>query len=611
MPTITDSVFDLSVWEPALRKYGAVVRLSVALYDAEGVCVCGPTPPTPITSMLEKRAYEPEMFADCARTCLAQSGHDCAPVVVSDPSGLSAIGVSVLLDGRVVGAAVAGYALINFCDSVALARFARQSGTEFQELWAVARNQPPLPLRRLTQVGELLKVLVDTLMRENGLRRDSERTALQFSHLANHDALTDLPNRVLLGDRLSRALASAHRHHRRMAVLYLDIDRFKEINDSLGHDLGDELLRAVAREVSLCVRHADTVSRHGGDEFVIVLSELVNAEDAAAIATKIISALCHPRHIAGHDLRVTVSVGISVFPDDGEDAETLLKRADLALYYAKEQGRGCFKFFQPKLNEIAVERQTIETSLHDAVKRREFALLYQPKIQLNNGDLAGAEALIRWNHPSRGLLEPAQFIPIAEHSGLILPIGRWVVHEACRQAQAWQDAGLRSVPISVNVSALEFKCESFVPQIVGILQDTGLDPQLLEIELTESVLMADITGTKSSLAALKALGVQVAIDDFGIGWSSLSYLRDFQIDALKIDKSFVEQIAAGAAPIISAVIQMGNSLNHRVIAEGVETREQLAFLQAEECAQGQGFYFSAPLTAPQFARVLQNGTVMH
>jgi diguanylate cyclase (GGDEF)-like protein len=330
----------------------------------------------------------------------------------------------------------------------------------------------------------LLKVLVDTLMRENDLRKHSERTALQFSHLASHDPLTDLPNRVLLGDRLSRALASAHRHHRRMAVLYMDIDRFKDVNDTLGHDLGDELLRAVAREVSLCVRHADTVSRLGGDEFVVVLSELERGEDAAAIATKIISALCHPRHISGHDLRVTVSVGISVFPEDGTDAETLLKRADLALYSAKDSGRGCFKFFQPRLNEIVVERQTIEAGIHHAMERQEFALVYQPKIFLNSGDLAGGEALIRWHHPSRGLLEPAQFIPIAEHSGLIVPIGRWVVHEACRQARAWQDAGLRSVPISVNVSALEFRCESFVPRLVETLKETQLDPALLEIELT-------------------------------------------------------------------------------------------------------------------------------
>ena len=323
---------------------------------------------------------------------------------------------------------------------------------------------------------------------------EARATSLRMSHLASHDPLTDLPNRLLLSDRLARALALAHRHQRRLAVLFLDIDRFKYINDSLGHLLGDELLRAVGREVTMCVRSSDTVSRHGGDEFVVVLSELEHAEDAAVGAQKIIAALARPFTLAGHELHITVSIGISVYPDDGEDAETLLKSADMALYHAKDQGRDCYQFFKPDLNVRAVERQSIEAGLHSALDRREFELFYQPKMNLKTGAMVGAEALIRWRHPDRGLVEPAQFVPIAEDCGLIRPIGRWVVHEACRQAQAWQDAGLRPIPVSVNISALEFRNKGFLKNVVDTLNETCLDPRYLEIELTESVLMAQRRG---------------------------------------------------------------------------------------------------------------------
>ena len=428
-------------------------------------------------------------------------------------------------------------------------------------------------------------------------------TALQMAHLASHDPLTDLPNRLLLADRLARALALAHRHQRRLAVLFLDIDRFKHINDSLGHMLGDELLRAVGREVTMCVRSSDTVSRHGGDEFVVVLAELEHAEDAARGARKIIAALARPQKLAGHELHITVSIGISVYPDDGKDAETLLKNADMALYHAKDHGRDCYHFFEPALNVRAVERQSIEASLHTAIEMQQFELLYQPKLNLKTGVVVGAEALLRWRHPVRGLVEPAQFVPIAEDCGLIKPIGRWVVHEACRQAKTWQDAGLRPIPVSVNISAVEFRSSGFLKNIVDILKATRLDPHYLEIELTESVLMTQIEATNAVLCALKDLGVKLAIDDFGTGWSSLSYLRQFPIDALKVDKSFVQEITSRSrtAPIVTAVISMGKSLNHRVIAEGVETVDQLAFLQAEDCDEAQGYYFSRPLIAQQFA----------
>jgi diguanylate cyclase (GGDEF)-like protein/PAS domain S-box-containing protein len=428
-------------------------------------------------------------------------------------------------------------------------------------------------------------------------------TTLRLSHLASHDPLTDLPNRLLLGDRLARSLALAHRHDGRLAVLFLDVDHFKRINDSFGHSLGDELLRSIGREVTMCVRSSDTVSRHGGDEFVVVLSELEHAEDAAEGARKIIAALTRPHNLAGQELHITVSIGISIYPDDGGDAETLLKCADMALYHAKDQGRDGYRFFESHLNARAVERQSIEAGLHSALDKQEFELLYQPKMNLKTGAVSGAEALIRWHRPDWGLVEPGQFVTIAEDCGLISPIGRWVLHEACRQARQWQDAGLRPVPVSVNVSAVEFRSRTFLETIVAILKETDLDPGCLEIELTETALMAHVDATKSVLYALKTLGVRLAIDDFGTGWSSLSYLRHFPVDTLKIDQSFVQVIRSSSnrAPIVSAVIRMAKSLKLQVVAEGVETRDQLAFLQAENCAEGQGDYFSRPVTASQFA----------
>jgi diguanylate cyclase (GGDEF)-like protein/PAS domain S-box-containing protein len=470
----------------------------------------------------------------------------------------------------------------------------RRDGSES----AVERSAVPVRDRLGVMTG------ATTLLRDTSAARAmSER----MSHLASHDPLTNLPNRLLLSDRLNRALALARRHRRRLAVLYLDIDRFKYINDSLGHALGDELLRSVGRDVTMCVRSSDTVSRQGGDEFVVVLAELERAEDAAIGAKKIIAALSRPHHLAGHELYITASIGISVFPNDGQDAEALLKSADMALYQAKERGRDCFVFFETGLNARAAERQSIEAGLHGAIARGEFELHYQPKVNLKSGAVVGAEALIRWRHPVRGMVPPADFVPIAEDCGLIRPIGRWVVHEACRQARAWQEAGLQPIAVSVNASALEFRSKEFVTNIADILEQTRLDAGFLEIELTESVLMADVEATTAQLRALKDLGLQLAIDDFGTGWSSLSYLSHFPVDVLKIDKSFVQGITSrsSAAPIVSAVIGMAKSLRHRVIAEGVETAGQLAFLQAEDCDEGQGFYFSRPVAATQFARRLE------
>jgi PAS domain S-box/diguanylate cyclase (GGDEF) domain len=429
---------------------------------------------------------------------------------------------------------------------------------------------------------------------------------LRMSYLAQHDSLTDLPNRMLLSDRLTQAIALAHRSGKKLAVLFLDIDRFKHINDSLGHAIGDRLLQSVAQRLLACVRRSDTVSRQGGDEFVILLPEVAHAGDAAAIADVILLALSTPHHIAKHDLHVTASVGIATYPDDGTDAETLMQNADLAMYDAKDSGRDNWQFFKAEMNKRAVERQLVEVALRHAVDQQEFVLQYQPQMNLGTGAIIGVEALIRWRHPERGLVPPAHFIPIAEECGVIVAIGRWVLREACRQARTWQCAGLPPVRIAINISAVELRAKDFVAGVRAILLETGLDPRFLELELTETFLWQDSKSTLAVLQALKAMGVQLALDDFGTGYSSLSYLRRFPIDTLKIDQSFVRDITtdAGDAGIVSAVISMGKSLHMRVVAEGVETREQLAFLREQRCPEGQGYHFSRPVVAGEFTRLL-------
>ena len=423
--------------------------------------------------------------------------------------------------------------------------------------------------------------------------------SVRLSHLAEHDSLTGLPNRLLLNDRLTQAIVLAERHRKQLAVLFLDIDRFKHINDSMGHAVGDRLLQSVAERLVACVRSSDTVSRQGGDEFIILLSELTDAQDAAASAEKILLALAKPYCIDEHDLYMTASIGIVAYPDDGADADTLVKNADVAMYHAKNSGRGNYQFFKPEMHTRAIERHSIESGLRAAIERHELVLLYQPRVTLETGTTVGVEALVRWHHPKRGLLCPAKFIPIAEECGIIDRVGHWVLREACRQAKAWQDAGLPPMRIAVNMSAVEMRAKGFVAGVRAILAETGLAPRFLELELTESLLMQDSHFTAGILRALKGMGVHLALDDFGTGYSSLSYLKRFPIDTLKIDQSFVRDITTDndAASIVSAIISMGDSLHLRVVAEGVETREQLVFLQEHGCHEGQGFYFSPPVIA--------------
>jgi len=430
--------------------------------------------------------------------------------------------------------------------------------------------------------------------------------SLRMSHQAQHDSLTDLPNRILLQDRLTQAMAMAQRHSQKLAIIFLDVDRFKNVNDSLGHDVGDRLLILVAQRLLGCVRSSDTVSRQGGDEFVILLPELARGQDAAIRAEKILAALSAPYDIDKHSVHVTASLGIVIFPDDGKDAETLLKNADFAMYHAKDCGRSNYQFFREEMNVRALERQAIEDGLRRAVERDELVLHYQPILDLWSGAPTGVEALLRWRHPNRGLLLPEQFMSIAEDSGFIVPIGRWVLDEACRQSKVWEVTGLPSVRIAINVSAVELRDKDFVEHVRNVLAKTGLAPHLLELELTETFLMQDSSSTAVVLRSLKDLGVRLALDDFGTGYSSLSHLKGFPIDTLKIDRAFVSELTTNAddASIVRAVITLGKNLQIRVVAEGVESAEQLTKLQDYQCPEGQGYFFGRAVAGDELVPLL-------
>ena len=430
----------------------------------------------------------------------------------------------------------------------------------------------------------------------------------RMAHLAQHDSLTDLPNRILLKDRLTQSLALAQRHRKKLAVLYVDVDRFKHINDSLGHGIGDLMLRSVAQRLLACVRSSDTVSRHGGDEFVVLLADVTQAEDAIVSVDKILLALSAPHRVERHDLSITASVGIAIYPDDATDAGTLMRNADFAMLHAKNNGRNSYQFFKPEMNMRALDRHSLENGLRNALDREQLVLHYQPKIDLKTGAVVGAEALVRWRHPERGLVLPSQFIPVAEECGFIVPISRWILREGCAQARAWQNAGLPAVSIAINTSAVELRSGDFVAEVRAALVESGLEARYLELELTEMFLMQDLKTTSLVLHELKSMGVHIALDDFVTGYSSLRYLKGLPIDTLKIDQSFVHDLMTddSDASVVRAVIGMGESLHMLVVAEGVETREQLEFLREHNCPQGQGFYFSQPVIAAEFRQLLES-----
>ncbi len=432
---------------------------------------------------------------------------------------------------------------------------------------------------------------------------EARAAALKISHLAHHDFLTDLPNRILFDDRLNQAIRLARRHQRQLAVLFLDCDNFKNINDSLGHMMGDLLLQSLAKRIVAAGRSSDTVSRLGGDEFIILLPEVNTVEDATTYSSKILTEVAKPHLIGEHELHVTASIGVAMYPADGRNAETLVHNADLALYEAKESGRNTCECFRPGMTTRALERRSTEGGLLNALEKEEFLLHYQPRMNLQTGAVTGAEALIRWRDPERGIVSPEEFIPLAEDSGLIVPIGRWVLRTACRQAMSWRDAGLPIGTMAVNVSPVEFRNSTYLDGITFLLANGLLEPGILELELTERTLMQDQQTAGTTLKALSDLGIRLALDDFGTGFSSLSYLQRFAISTLKIDRSFVERLPEEARDrsLVGAIINMGNSLELDVVAEGIETESQLNILRELNCTEGQGFHFCHPLPPEEFA----------
>ena len=448
-------------------------------------------------------------------------------------------------------------------------------------------------------VLEVIRNITEDLSTEAQLREHRER----LYHVVHHDTLTNLPNRMLLQDRLSRMMLKAKRNKTYVAVLFLDLDRFKKINETLGHDIGDKLLLEVARRLENCVRKSDTVARIGGDEFGVILDDLRDVKFVAVVARKFLQALSKPVIIQEYELYATCSIGISLYPDDGEDEDVLLRCADTALYRAKDAGKNNYQYYTADMNTRAFEFLLMESGLRKAVENDELVVFYQPLIEPENNTLVGMEALLRWQHPEKGMVSPGDFIPLAEETGLIEPIGEWVLEAACAQNKKWQDAGYPPVKVSVNMSARQFSKKNVAEMISGILEKTGLSPEYLGLEITESVIMQDVKSTIAKLKRLHDMGICLSIDDFGTGYSSLSYLKLFPIDYLKIDRSFVFNITSDStdAAIATSIILLAHSMNLKVVAEGVETEEQLELLRQQGCDYIQGFLFSKPVAAEEFA----------
>jgi diguanylate cyclase (GGDEF)-like protein len=447
----------------------------------------------------------------------------------------------------------------------------------------------------------------ELLLRSMQYSIERKRYQVQLEHQANYDALTGLPNRSLLHDRLRQSVF-AQRRARNIAVVFIDLDHFKFVNDSLGHSIGDKLLKGMADRLRSMLRDGDTVARLGGDEFVLILNDQSNEEVVFRALQRITARVAEPIEIDGKELVVTCSAGISLFPQDGPDVDTLLKNADAAMYRAKEHGRNNFQFYTSEMNERVNERLALENALRRAIERNELLLHYQQRVDLRTGAIVGAEALVRWHHPEWGLVRPARFIPLAEETGLIVQIGEFVLREACRQARAWIDEGLRPGVVSVNLSARQFRQEGLVRLVSRVLEETGLDPGHLEMELTESMVMHNVEAAVATLQGLKSLGVSLSVDDFGTGYSSLAYLKALPIDKLKIDRSFVRDIGnqgeAGEGILAQAIISLGHNLHLHVVAEGVETDAQVRFLKQHKCDEVQGFFYGEPVAPAAHARLL-------
>ncbi len=430
----------------------------------------------------------------------------------------------------------------------------------------------------------------------------------QLRYIATHDSLTDLPNRTMFNAGLRHALQQGARYNRGIAVLFIDIDRFKVINDSLGHSAGDRLLQDCAKRLSECLRESDTVARLGGDEFVVMVENFTAPRDAIAVAQKTLTNIAKPFFVDGQEFLVSASIGISTFPEDGADAETLLKNADIAMYRAKDQGRNNYQFYSAQMNKHTFERLAMESSLRRALERNEFVLHYQPKLDLRTGAIAGVEALVRWQHPDWGMVSPGQFIPLAEETGLIVQIGEWVLKTACEQSRKWRDQGIPAMRVAVNLSARQFGQKTLLSDVAKIIADSGLTPECLELEITESLVMHNPEHAAETLHKLKAMGIALSIDDFGTGYSSLAYLKRFPIDCVKVDRSFIKDIPNDSddMAITKSVIALGHNLRLKVVAEGVETADQREFLRSNGCDELQGFLFSKPLPGEEVTKLLKS-----
>jgi len=440
---------------------------------------------------------------------------------------------------------------------------------------------------------------------------DRKRYEEIIKYQAFYDSLTNLPNRLLLKERAVQEIARADRNKKKVALLYVDIDRFKLINDTMGHECGDNVLKEIAKRLQGCLRGIDTVARLGGDEFVIVLADLMSEEYVGKISTQILDAIKMPIEIGGHEIFMTGSVGISIYPDDGKEYDLLLSNSDIAMYQAKEKGKNNFQLYTAALNKKAVERLVMENSLRRAVEYKEFIVHYQPKVNASTHEITGMEALVRWQHPQKGLIAPDNFIPLAEETGLIMPIGEWVLHTACTHNKAMQNAGLPPLTVAVNISSCQFELQNLLDIVQGILNETGLEAQYLELEITESIAMHDVKHTIKTISDLQKLGVKFAIDDFGMGYSSLSKLNSISVNKLKIDKSFVQQIngTKDKGIIASTILALGKNLELGIVAEGVESAEQVAFFKDGGCDELQGFFFGKPITGEAFFEFLRNAQV--